>query len=75
MSSGFSDNFHRDEEKLLDYDDSAFYYFFISILTVGLIPLTYSIVKTMLFGEQKLDTSNHHRHCECSRCVALMQKR
>jgi len=40
---------------------------------VGLVPLTYSILKTMLFGEQKLDTSN--RNCECARCSDLIQKR
>lgn len=49
--SNFQDNFHRDEEKLLDYDDSAFYYFFISILTVILVPLTYGIIKTVIKGE------------------------
>jgi len=49
--SNFQDNFHREEEKLLDYDDSAFYYFFISILTVMLVPLTIHIIKKVIFGE------------------------
>jgi translocation protein SEC63 len=53
--SNFQDNFHREEEKLLDYDDSAFYYFFISILTVIQIPFTYHILKTMIVGEKQID--------------------
>jgi translocation protein SEC63 len=61
--SNFQDNFHRDEEKLLDYDDSAFYYFFISILTVVAVPLTYGIVKTIIFGEKKFETDN--KNCDC----------
>ncbi len=64
--SSFQDNFHRDEEKLLDYDDSAFYYFFISILTVILVPISYGIIKTVIFGEKKFDLTN--KNCECSRC-------
>jgi hypothetical protein len=61
--SSFQDNFHRDEEKLLDYDDSAFYYFFISILTVILVPLTYGIIKTMITGEVKLDLGATTKNC------------
>jgi len=68
--SSFQDNFHRDEEKLLDYDDSAFYYFFISILTVILVPLTFSIIKTMVKGEVKIDLDN--KNCECSRCKEVI---
>ena len=56
--SSFQDNFHRDEEKLLDYDDSAFYYFFISILTVILVPLTFSIIKTVIRGEVNEEFNN-----------------
>lgn len=71
--SSFQDNFHRDEEKLLDYDDSAFYYFFVSVLTVILLPLSYNILKTMVVGEQKLDLSN--KNCECGRCLELIRKK
>lgn len=72
--SSFQDNFHRDEEKLLDYDDSAFYYFFISVLTVVLLPLTYSIIKTMLTGEVKI-VDHTTKNCDCSRCKEVIQKR
>lgn len=61
--SSFKDNFHREEEKLLDYDDSAFYYFFISILTVILVPVTYGIIKTMITGEVKLDLAATTKNC------------
>jgi len=50
--SNFKDNFHREEEEQLDYDDSAFYYFFISIMSVVLIPYTLYLFKTIVFGEK-----------------------
>lgn len=71
--SNFQDNFHREEEKLLDYDDSAFYYFFISILTVFLIPFTYHILKTIVFGEKKFDYNN--KNCQCNHCKEVLARR
>jgi hypothetical protein len=56
--SSFQDNFHRDEEKLLDYDDSAFYYFFIAILTVILVPLTLGIINKVIRGEVNEEFNN-----------------
>lgn len=61
--SKFQDNFHREEEGQLDYDDSAFYYFFIAILTVGLVPYTLHLIKTMILGESKVDISG--KNCQC----------
>lgn len=63
MSENFKDNFHRDEEQKLDYDDSAFYYFFIAILTVALIPYTIYLIKTMITGETKIEVKG--KNCEC----------
>jgi hypothetical protein len=71
--SNFQDNFHREEEKLLDYDDSAFYYFFVSILTVGLIPLTYHILKIMILGEKKFEVQGIN--CQCNKCVNTLKTR
>lgn len=54
--SSFSDNFKRDsEEDMLEYDDSAFYYFSISILTAILVPFTWGIVRSMLWGDVQID--------------------
>jgi len=40
--SSFQDNFKKDsEEDMLEYDDSAFYYFSISILSFILFPATF----------------------------------
>ena len=64
--SNFQDNFHREEEKLLDYDDSAFYYFFVSILTVFLVPFTFHILKIVVTGEKKIELTG--KNCECTRC-------
>jgi len=60
MSENFKENFFRDEEQQLDYDDSAFYYFFIAILTVGILPYTYHIIKTMIMGEMKIEINNNN---------------
>ena len=50
--SSFSDNFKRDsEEDMLEYDDSAFYYFSISILTGILLPFTYSLARSIIWGD------------------------
>ena len=68
--SNFQDNFHREEEQSLDYDDSAFFYFFIAILTCILIPFTYRVITQMIFGE----STSHLKglNCECSRCQEIM---
>lgn len=71
--SNFQDNFHREEEEKLDYDDSAFYYFFISILTVILVPWSLMLLKTMVFGENKIDLKG--KNCECSVCKERISKR
>lgn len=71
--SSFQDNFHREEEKLLDYDDSAFYYFFISVLTIVVVPLTFHILKTVIFGEKVIVLDN--KNCDCSRCQDVIKKR
>jgi len=57
MSQGsFKENFERGEKDSLDYDDSAFYYFGLALLTVAAIPLTYIlIIKPILFGEMNIN--------------------
>ena len=42
---------------MLEYDDSAFYYFSISILTAILIPFTWGIVRSMLWGDVQIDSA------------------
>lgn len=69
--SSFSDNFKRDsEEDMLEYDDSAFYYFSISVLTFLLIPYTLSLLYTMCVGEVQIES--FPSQCKCSRCTALI---
>ena len=36
---------------MLEYDDSAFYYFSIAILSAILIPFTWSIISSMIWGD------------------------
>ena len=56
--SSFSDNFKRDsEEDMLEYDDSAFYYFSISILTAVLLPFTWNLMKSMIWGDTVIENS------------------
>jgi len=58
----------------LDYDDSAFYYFSMSMLLIVLLPGTwYMICKPILFGEE---TINYHlKNCMCYLCYDRLQKR
>jgi hypothetical protein len=58
MSGSFKENFEKGEKESLDYDDSAFYYFGLALLTVAAFPLTYIlIIKPILFGDMNI---NHH---------------
>lgn len=70
--SSFSDNFKRDssEEEMLQYDDSAFYYFSISALTFLLMPLTWSIISAMIWGSVRIN--NFAGGCQCARCTAML---
>lgn len=50
--SSFKENFERGEKESLDYDDSAFYYFTLTMLSVILIPATYTfIIQPIMFGD------------------------
>lgn len=65
MSSSFKDNFKRDsEEDMLDYDDSAFYYFSLAVLTFILIPYFYFILRTIISGN--IDLEWEGVNCETS---------
>ena len=55
---------------MLEYDDSAFYYFSISVLTVILLPFTWGILSTLIWGDTHIDT--FPSMCKCSRCTALI---
>jgi len=51
MSGGFRDSFTKEDTKedLLGYDDTAFYYFAISVLTVVAVPWTCNIIYNLVF--------------------------
>lgn len=52
MSGQFQDNFKRDsEEDMLEYDDSAFYYFSLALLTFITVPFLYFLVRTIVYGK------------------------
>lgn len=58
MSGGFRDSFTKEDTKedLLGYDDTAFYYFVITILTCVAVPWTLSCVYNALFpGQAQVD--------------------
>ena len=74
MSSNFGDNFHREESEQLDFDDTAFYYFALAMLSSILLPATYLLViKPMTVGEMIINTSI--KNCQCQTCKARMVKR
>lgn len=49
---------------MLEYDDSAFYYFSMSLLTTITIPVTYLLFKDMIFGN--VDLGLDAKNCKCS---------
>lgn len=51
MSGGFRDSFTKEDTKedILGYDDTAFYYFVISVLTCVAVPWTLSVIHGLLF--------------------------
>lgn len=63
--SSFRDNFKREDEgdRLLDYDDSAFYYFFISVALIFAVPASYSIFKTLVFGNGEIFQVKKFKNC------------
>ena len=74
MSSGFKENFGRGESDDLGYDDSAFYYFGLAFLLIGLIPSTYYlIISPILYGEYQINYKA--KNCKCTHCADRMEKR
>ena len=74
MSQGFQDNFKRDsEEDMLDYDDSAFYYFSFALLTFAMIPYWYFTLKA-LFAD-KVQAEKQGKHCESQWFQDLLSKK
>jgi hypothetical protein len=68
----FKDNFARDEqEDMLEYDDGAFYYFSLALITFVVIPYTYYTLKTLFFGESQLEIFKSN--CKCPHCSALVE--
>lgn len=55
--SSFSDNFKRDsggDEEMLEYDDSAFYYFSFAVLSFMLAPFTWGLLSQIIWGDIQL---------------------
>lgn len=55
--SSFEDTFSKSgagDEDAMDYDDSAFYYFSFVILTIVLLPITWGIIKSIIWGDLKI---------------------
>jgi hypothetical protein len=68
----FKDNFARDEqEDMLEYDDGAFYYFSLALITFVVIPYTYYTLKTLFFGDSQLEIFKSN--CKCTHCSALIE--
>lgn len=67
--SSFKDTFTRDQggDSNLQYDDTAFYYFFLTILVLAAIPLLISILRQIFFNSE---TSKLNRNCSCPPCKA-----
>ena len=70
--SSFEDNFKRDsngEDEELEYDDSAFYFFSLALLSMFVMPLTYYTLKSFIYGDVQIEILP--ASCNCSQCTAL----
>lgn len=75
--SGFRDTFTKDQEQegLLGYDDTAFYYFASSVLITIALPWTYYTLKDMIFGSSgktlpgKSKSGSKVVHCKTSEMI------
>jgi len=48
----FKDNFARgEEENMLEYDDGAFFYFSLALVTFVALPYTYYLIKSLIYGD------------------------
>jgi translocation protein SEC63 len=73
--SSFKENFERGEKEKLDYDDSAFYYFSLTLLTVILLPITWIfILKPVIKGDIQILRSKL-KNCNCSSCQTKIKER
>mmetsp|Transcript_87811 Transcript_87811/g.188383 ORF Transcript_87811/g.188383 Transcript_87811/m.188383 type:complete len:672 (-) Transcript_87811:157-2172(-) len=84
MSGGFRDSFTKEDTKedLLGYDDTAFYYFVITILTLVALPWTLSVVYSLIFpGEVQVERvfprqnreGSTFAYCQTSAMVAKVE--
>mmetsp|Transcript_78535 Transcript_78535/g.138373 ORF Transcript_78535/g.138373 Transcript_78535/m.138373 type:complete len:671 (-) Transcript_78535:132-2144(-) len=57
MSNGFRDSFTKDDSKedILGYDDTAFYYFVISVLTCVALPWTLSVIRSLILPSPEVE--------------------
>ena len=63
--SNFQDNFKRDkEEDMLEYDDSAFYYFSLALLVFVTVPLTIHVLRQALCGGVRPNASLAFTKCD-----------
>lgn len=63
----FKENFERDtQEDMLEYDDGAFYYFSLALVTFVAIPYIYYLLKTLIFGDFTLEMFKSN--CKCEVC-------
>mmetsp|Transcript_64016 Transcript_64016/g.152660 ORF Transcript_64016/g.152660 Transcript_64016/m.152660 type:complete len:668 (-) Transcript_64016:69-2072(-) len=84
MSGGFRDTFTKEEQEgLLGYDDTAFYYFAGSVLLVIAVPWTFSVVNGILFPgkaqvekefPKKSTTGSTFRYCGTSAMEAKISE-
>lgn len=66
------ENFERENiEDDFEYDESAFFYFSLLLLTMIAVPYIYSLAKTLLYGEHKAIIFKSN--CQCTHCMALIE--
>ena len=61
----FKDNFARgEEENMLEYDDGAFFYFSLALVTFITLPYTYYLLNSLICGNYHLE--EFASNCKCT---------
>ncbi|CAK9107387.1 DnaJ protein ERDJ2A (Chaperone protein dnaJ 21) (AtDjC21) (AtJ21) (Endoplasmic reticulum dnaJ domain-containing protein 2A) (AtERdj2A) (Translocation protein SEC63 homolog ERDJ2A) [Durusdinium trenchii] len=85
MSGGFKDSFTKEDTKedVLGYDDTAFYYFVVSVLTCIAVPWTLSFLYSLLthgreadseFPRRSSEFGSKYKYCQTAAMVEKVDK-
>ena len=67
--SSFGENFERDENKDMQFDQNAFYPVLESFIILGIMFCLYKIYSLLFKYKVKYQDENKYRNCQCKACI------